>query len=1426
MKRVKRFLSVLLTLCMLMGMLPSTAFAVDHSMPFADVENTDWFYDAVEYVYDNGIMSGTGDTTFSPDIATTRSMIVTILHRMEGTPSANGEGFADVPAGQWYTNAISWASANGVVSGYGNGMFGPNDPITREQMAAILYRYVQYKEYDHAATGDVSAFADFSQTSDYAVEALNWATGEGLISGVGNNMLDPTGSATRAQAAMILMRFCEQVIPADTSEPETFTVTFEYNYGNKGVYETAEVNDGDTVDPPENPSRSGCSFNGWYIQATGGKKFDFDSEITSDITLYAKWSVKNSSNSGSGGSNSGNRNDVYTVVFYLNDGSGTVYDRAAVNKNEQISVPTPPARDGYRFTDWYTDSNCKVLYNFSDAVNQNINLYAGWERIAGEVMYAAPTETDIDTGEVEYNGQTYVEEYVNNQLIVSAKAGVPRESIQALLSPYHGIIAGLIETIDLYQITFESPKTLDEFNQIIVELEKSALVEDAYLNTVIDCSDTAIPYYPSDNWEMEDYGIEIWNEFYPNDNNWGVEAIHAPSAWGMLIDEYGSIAQVPRVHVGIIDTYIDIEHPDLYNLNSIYWYQTGFNTFRKDQTNTTAMEYAAEVTKWEDYKHIIHGTHVAGTIGADFNNGGVNGVALNPILYGVSVAEARGSIVYTNFGLATALSNLIEDSNCTVINFSMGYANYNESKAKKDGEKVGNVLKKYLDQGYDFVIVAAAGNDNKFEAEYANFFNSVTDSEVKNHILVVGNAQNQGGVPVANESQNYGARMDVMAPGTNILSTVSSNPNDLIDSKTGIREYIANDQYIRLTGTSMAAPHVSGLAALVWAANPNLTGADVKDIIVNTANIPVEKADAGGYSHNMVNAAYAVAEALGEPYLIRGSCGENLTWTLDTNGSLVIAGTGAMSWDEEKSFAPWYRYQDMIQSLSFESGITSIYESAFIECQAVKQVIIPETVTHIGYYAFGDMPNLKEIIIPASVDTIEKQALGYIAENRVEDFTIYGFANTAAEIYANENNFSFIDLASIPLIITGTVTDVNTGLALENVDVYVYDENGDGPHFTGKTSSDGIFSIVLDEAGTYNLTFMKDGYKDFELLAVEVNSSVTIGTIQLTALPVEPVLTPAISGTVVDADTGLALANVNVYVCDENDDDPRFTGETSSNGTFSITLEERGTYNLKFVKNGYEEYVLNNIVVTSGTTLVGTISLKPDSALQEPGDGTPENPYKIYTAEQLAELASRVNGGDTCDGEYFEVMDNINLSAYDSWPGIGSFDHRFNGNFDGNNFTISNIKFTNPAHSMHIGLFGFIHEAVIENIHLSNVQISLPTVSAAGGIAGGVWASNITNCSVSGNFDVSVSQSINLVMGGIVGIINGNSIISNCKNSANIDGGAGSQIGGIAGYAVATMNSTIQILNCSNSGEIHGGESVGDIVGYQYAYSGSQVIIQ
>ena len=178
-------------------------------LPFLDVTKSDWFYEDVAYVYENGLMNGVGEGLFGPEATTTRAMVVTILYRLEGEPAVTGDTpFTDLVAGQYYLDAVAWASANDIVNGVTSTTFAPNDPITREQMAAILYRYAQYKGMDTTDRGNLGSFADGNTVSPYAVEAMAWANAEGLVNGVENNRLNPTGQAPRSQVAAILHRFC------------------------------------------------------------------------------------------------------------------------------------------------------------------------------------------------------------------------------------------------------------------------------------------------------------------------------------------------------------------------------------------------------------------------------------------------------------------------------------------------------------------------------------------------------------------------------------------------------------------------------------------------------------------------------------------------------------------------------------------------------------------------------------------------------------------------------------------------------------------------------------------------------------------------------------------------------------------------------------------------------------------------------------------------------------------------------------------------------------------------------------------------------------------------------------------------------------------------------------------------------------------
>lgn len=185
--------------------------AAEWKNPFTDVAEGAWYFDSVKYVHSEGMMVGTSATKFSPDATTTRGMVVTILYRLEGEPAVSGKStFADVVGTAWYANAVEWAAKNKIVDGYGNGKFGPEDVITREQMVAILYRYAAFKGLDMTKTADLSKFTDSGKISSWAKPALSWANAEGLISGKSGGVLDPLGTATRAEVATILRNFCEK----------------------------------------------------------------------------------------------------------------------------------------------------------------------------------------------------------------------------------------------------------------------------------------------------------------------------------------------------------------------------------------------------------------------------------------------------------------------------------------------------------------------------------------------------------------------------------------------------------------------------------------------------------------------------------------------------------------------------------------------------------------------------------------------------------------------------------------------------------------------------------------------------------------------------------------------------------------------------------------------------------------------------------------------------------------------------------------------------------------------------------------------------------------------------------------------------------------------------------------------------------------
>lgn len=367
MSRSKKIMALFLSIVMVLGLLPASAFAANDTSAFSDVKTSAWYHEDVQYVSENGLMKGTGENLFSPDATTTRGMIVTILYRLEGEPSPTGAcPFQDVASGKYYEKAITWAAENGIVSGFSADTFGPDQNITREQMAAILYRYATYKKYDVSTAGDLSKFPDADKVSSYAVDAMKWANAAGLINGSNDGKLYPAGNATRAQVAAILTRFCKNIAAQ-------CTVTFQLNYGSEGTYTTLKVAKGDTITAPKAPTRSGYTFSSWS-EKTSGSAFDFKTPIEKDITLYAQWNKKSSGSSGGG---TYVPPATYTVSFDSTGGSPV--DSQTINKSDRITRPENPEKDGYVFAGWYMSREYSQEFDF---YNTNISgdtvLYARW----------------------------------------------------------------------------------------------------------------------------------------------------------------------------------------------------------------------------------------------------------------------------------------------------------------------------------------------------------------------------------------------------------------------------------------------------------------------------------------------------------------------------------------------------------------------------------------------------------------------------------------------------------------------------------------------------------------------------------------------------------------------------------------------------------------------------------------------------------------------------------------------------------------------------------------------------------------------------------------------------------------------------------------------------------------------------------------
>lgn len=436
----------------------------------------------------------------------------------------------------------------------------------------------------------------------------------------------------------------------------------------------------------------------------------------------------------------------------------------------------------------------------------------------------------IDDIDVDSNGI----EFVKNQFLLTAYNDVSYDEVEALGDEYDADIVGYIALTNDYQFEIEYDVNANDIYSIIDELMDNQLVEYASLNTVFEYE---LEYEPNDPWDTSE--TIDWDTTNPSGSNWGVEAIDAPGAW-----EY--IDQMSTVKIGLIDSMFEENHEDLNYFH--VW-------------NNPSHDYI--MNYWDGDN--THGTHVSGTMAANFDNEtGISGVVPYNKLYAYSkmgedsdpnLQERQVShVMGEKYALALLIGN-----NVKVINYSMGYTFaydfIKEIVINYNAKILGEFLNKLVNMGYDFVIVPAAGNDYGEDAEFASFLTRIDIENVKNRIICVGavgrGSTNETAYHVSSYS-NIGKRVDVVAPGGDFY-------------ETGIYSTVLNNKYENENwyGTSMAAPHVSGTAGLLYSVNPNLSGEQVKNIIVETSGGEGrEFTDSLGGSYGIINAKLAVETAL------------------------------------------------------------------------------------------------------------------------------------------------------------------------------------------------------------------------------------------------------------------------------------------------------------------------------------------------------------------------------------------------------------------------------------------------------------------------------------------------------------------------------------------------------------------------------------
>ena len=961
MKWKKRVLSLLLAACLAVGMLPVTAFAENEpqmqaqqqenqqnaAMPFTDVKESDWFYPYVQYVYENGLMNGMSDTEFGPQEKVNRAMVVQILYAQAGKPEVSGGvPFSDVSEKDWFCQAVIWAKSVGVTAGDG-GKFNPYQSITREQFALMLYAYIGKPE----VSGELTGFADAGSVSGWAKTGMTWACQNKLFSGENRNgamYLNPLGKTTRAQAATILKAFCENVVNAAA---KVYSIT---DLAVEGKAVTVEVT-----------ASQACTVQVDFLNENTEQELN----VTATAAVPAGTEMETVTATATG-----MLPTHFLAVVRLLDADGN----QLCNQYQCIKYTTNYETFEAQTVDDFAD---ETVINFDDDKTDNFGVLADSVR--------EPTVASGKNIIAENEDGTYTVKNIDAS-VESLQPGDEALFYDADGEPVLVSIAAIEISGTAATITRDKDATLEDFYQVLkVDMSVAAEPDD------IDMSEA-------------DEGIALLNQANSQESGEktqssqkNIDVIDEDTEFGMTLefgvdyetDHFKTSGKLELKETITVEISYDVV---LFGKDYIYCKMVS-NTKGSFSLEVKAKADNSEAVGNQTDKAAIDMGKIPFPLGYGFSCS----VALT---IPIEISLEGGAVLEESYSMKSGFTYSTKDGKQKICKKSFD-TTFVQAEAKfeiKAGPKVA-VSIEFLEDVLKCEISGQVGGDFEAEAKTGSlgdtdeesihmcalcadgdvylFMNakaeltfqiteqlkgtpfSATLIEIKQHLFAFYVSMiNEEESPLGGKvtfgkgscpNQQYRTTFHVKdlhgveASGTEI--SVWGEQDRFALTESGEAVYLYNGEYTaecRLNGRKLSR------AFTVDDAASSVTLSEQDDVVTPIDPDTPDPSD----------------------IVASGTCGDNLTWTLDTEGHLIIKGTGEMyNWSSSQE-VPWYNFTDQVETITIGTGATSIGQYAFKDCDILTSVTIPDSVTTIGRYAFYDCAGLTGLKIPDSATDIGTHA--------------------------------------------------------------------------------------------------------------------------------------------------------------------------------------------------------------------------------------------------------------------------------------------------------------------------------------------------------------------------------------------------------------------------------------------------------------------